>query len=43
MDIELVSELNGFQGDVWFDLNSLRVKRIGARDVRAINRPVLRE
>ena len=44
MDIELVSELNAFQGDAWFDLDSLRVKRISAREVRAINRQaVLRE
>jgi hypothetical protein len=31
-------------GDVWFDLDSLRVKRIEARAVRTINRqPVLQQ
>ena len=45
MDIELVCELNALQGgDVWFEVDSLRVKRIAAREVRAINRqPVLQE
>jgi hypothetical protein len=28
MDIELVCELNAYGGDVWFDLGSLRVRRI---------------
>ena len=45
LDIELVCELNAMQGgDVWFDLDSLRVKRIDARAVRTINRqPVLQQ
>ena len=45
LDVELVCELNALKGgDVWFDLASLRVKRIAAEDVRAINRQqVLRE
>ena len=45
LDVELVCELNAIQGgDVWFDLASLRVKRITADEVRAINRQqVLRE
>ena len=28
LDVEFVCELEGDQGDVWFDLDSLRVKRI---------------
>jgi hypothetical protein len=45
LDVELVCELNAMQGgDVWFDLDSLRVKRIEARAVRTINRqPVLQQ
>jgi hypothetical protein len=45
MDVELVCELNAqLGGDVWFDLDSLRVKRIEMREVRAINRrPVLQQ
>jgi hypothetical protein len=44
MDVELVCELNAFQGEVWFDKESLRVKPISAREAQSINRqPVLRE
>ena len=45
LDVELVCELNAIQGgEVWFDLASLRVKRITAEEVRVINRQqVLRE
>ncbi len=45
LDVELVCELNAVQGgDVWFDLASLRVKRITAQEVRVLNRqPVVRE
>ena len=45
LDVELVCELNALHGgDVWFDLASLRVKRIAGPGVRAINRqPVLQE
>lgn len=32
MDIELVCELTATQGDVWFDLDSLRVKKISAAE-----------
>ena len=44
-DVELVCELNALQGgDVWFDLDSLRVKRIAGPAMRAIIRqPVLQE
>ncbi len=39
LDVELVCELNAIQGgDVWFDLDSLRVKRIAAPQVRTIIR-----
>jgi hypothetical protein len=38
MDVELVCELNAMQGDVWFDLDSLRVKRITAAEARPLNR-----
>jgi hypothetical protein len=43
LDVELVCELNAMQGgDVWFDLDSLRVKRIDAPQARVINRqPVI--
>jgi spore coat protein H len=45
LDVELVCELNALHGgDVWFDLASLRVKRIAAQEARAMNRqPVLRQ
>jgi hypothetical protein len=45
MDIEFVCELNALQGDVWFDLDSLRVRRITPAEVRPLNgrRPVLQE
>jgi hypothetical protein len=36
--VELVCELNAMQGDVWFDLDSLRVKRITAAEARPLNR-----
>ena len=45
LDVELVCELNALRGgDAWFDLDSLRVKRLAAQEVRALNRqPVLKE
>jgi hypothetical protein len=39
MDVELVCELNAMQGDVWFDLASLRVKRIGPAPIERTIRP----
>jgi spore coat protein H len=45
LDVELICELNATQGgDVWFDLNSLRVKRIDAPTERSNTRraPALR-
>jgi len=42
--VELVCELNAFQGEVWFDKESLRVKPISAREAQSLNRqPILRE
>jgi len=42
-DVEFVCELYGDQGDVWFDLDSLRVKRIAATQMQEIIRqPLLR-
>ena len=37
-DVELVCELDAPSGDVWFDLDSLRVKQITAPQGRTINR-----
>ncbi len=40
-DVELVCELNAYQsGEVWFDLSSLRLKRIAAPAIRTINRSI---
>ncbi len=45
IDVEFVCELNAFQGDVWFDLDSLRVKRITAAEARTLGtrRPVFQQ
>jgi len=41
MDVEFVCELNAVQGEVWFDVNSLRVKRLAPEEVpRLIRQPV---
>jgi spore coat protein H len=36
MDIEFVCELNASQGEVWFDVNSLRVRRLTEEEVRQL-------
>jgi hypothetical protein len=38
MDVELVCELSARQGDVWFDVDLLRVKRIGPAEGAEISR-----
>lgn len=45
LDVELICELNGLEGgDVWFDLDTLRVKKIAGPQVRVINRqPLLQQ
>ena len=45
MDIEFVCELNAVQGEVWFDMDSLRVKRLSADEVPRSNLrpPVFRQ
>jgi spore coat protein H len=45
LDVEFVCELEGDHGDVWFDLDSLRVKRIAPMQIQRegiIRQPVLR-
>jgi hypothetical protein len=37
MDIEFVCELNAIQGDVWFDVDSLRVQRLTAQEAQQLN------
>ena len=39
MDIEIICELNAAQGDVWFDLGSLHVRRIAAAEAVISSRP----
>ncbi len=48
MDVELVCEMTASQGEVWFDLDSLRVRRLGAAPAAApmpmpVRRPVIRQ
>jgi hypothetical protein len=38
IDVEFVCELNAYQGGVWFDVDSLRVKKISAAEARPLNR-----
>jgi spore coat protein H len=37
MDIEFVCELNATQGEVWFDVDSLRVRQLTAQEARSLN------
>ncbi len=37
MDIEFVCELNAIQGEVWFDLESLRVRRLTQAETQQLN------
>ena len=37
MDIEFVCELNAIQGEVWFDVDSLRVQRLTAQEAQQLN------
>jgi hypothetical protein len=39
LDVEFVCELDAHEGDVWFDLDSLRVKRIAPIQMEGIRRP----
>lgn len=36
IDVEFVCELNASQGEVWFDLNSLRVRRLTEEEIRQL-------
>ena len=38
IDVEFVCELNAYQGGVWFDVDSLRVKKISTTEARPLNR-----
>ena len=40
MDIELICELYARDGDVWFDLASLRVKRLGPAETDPVRKPI---
>jgi hypothetical protein len=37
MDVEFVCELNATQGEVWFDVDSLRVRRLAPEEVPRVN------
>jgi hypothetical protein len=37
MDIEFVCELTALQGEVWFDVESLRVRKLSAAEARQLN------
>jgi hypothetical protein len=39
MDVEFVCELTALQGDVWFDVGSLRLRKISAAEARPLNLP----
>jgi hypothetical protein len=37
MDVEFVCEFNAMQGEVWFDVDSLKVRRLTAEKARPLN------
>jgi len=45
MDVEFVCELNAIQGEVWFDVDSFRVKRLAPGEARplGVRRPILEQ
>ncbi len=43
MDVELICELTAVQGEVWFDVESLRLRKISAAEARPLNQLRFRE